>query len=189
MEPHPDMYAQSAARQFTLTENALEATIEKRWFNARHVMLFLLAILWNSILAFFYTAILAGQLPVFIYLFTVLHATAGIWMLYTAICGFFNKTVIQADRHSITVRHSPLPWPGQKKLNKRDVCQFYVCQQINSTKGTTYITYDVDVITKNNKVHPLIQGLDTAAEARFIEQKLESYTGIKTYLMREAYVS
>lgn len=189
METHQNSYAHSIAEKLNSNQNSREIIIEKKWFSARHVVLFMFSFVWNGILLFFYSAMILKQVPLFIYLFTIVHATAGIWMLYTAICGFVNKTVIEANKQHVIIRHSPLPWTGQKTIDKRDIYYFYVAQQIHSNKGTTYITYDVDLITKDNKSITLLKDLDTLAEARCIEQKLETSLTIKNDPVKEEFVS
>jgi hypothetical protein len=175
METHLNILALPIPEKFSITENHQEITIEKKWFSARHITLFIFSLIWNSILLFFFTAMVMGHAPLFVYLFTMFHAIAGSWMLYTAICGFVNKTILQANNQFITVRHSPFPWTRQRKVDRRDIDQVYVTQEIHSNKGITYITYSVHLLTRNNKTLSLLKGLDTLAEARFIEQKLEVF--------------
>lgn len=185
METHLNILAHPIPEKFSVTENQQEITIEKKWFSARHIILLIFSLIWNSILLFFYTAMVIGQVPLIIYLFTMLHAIAGIWMLYTSICGFVNKTTVQADKHVITVWHSPLPWTRQRTIAKPDIGQLYVTQEIHSNKGITYITYNVHLLARNNKTFSLIKGLDTLAEARFIKQKLEVFLDINDYSVSE----
>jgi hypothetical protein len=189
MEKNSNKYLLPVPEKFNLNENAREVIIEKKWLSPRHIALCVFALIWNSMLVFFYSAMLMGQVPYFIYLFPILHVAAGIWMLYTSLCGFFNKTIIRADKQQITVRHTPLPWSGQKTVDNQDIHQLYVIQQIKSNRSSTYITYDVQLITKNNKALPLVKGLETAEEARFIEQKLETFLHIENNPVSGAFTS
>jgi hypothetical protein len=164
---------------FTLTENTGELMIEKKWFSLKDVLLFIFSLIWNGMLMFFYSAMLMGQVPGVFFLFPILHVAAGSWMLYASLCGFFNKTIIRIDMQQVSVRHTPLPWTGQRTIDRRDVRQLYIVQQVRSNKGTTTITYDVQLITKSNKAISLIKGLQQLTEARFIEQKMESFLRIE----------
>ncbi|MDO1445171.1 hypothetical protein Q0590_02860 [Rhodocytophaga aerolata] len=179
MEAHLNILSHAIAEKFTTTENDQAIFIEKKWYSASYVILLLFSLLWNSFLYFFYTALVIEQVSLAAYLFLMLLVIAGIWIFYAAICGLVNKTTIQADKHSVFVRHTPLPWTGQRTIPKQDIDQVYVVQQIHSNKGTTYIRYSVDLLTRYDQTITLLKGLDTLAEARFIEQKLDTFFATK----------
>jgi hypothetical protein len=181
MEAHLNIVSHVIYEKFSITENSQAITIEKKWYSTRYVLLFLFSLIWNSFPFVFYPAIVLEQVSLVAYLFLILYAIAGIWMFYSAICGFINKTSIQADKESIRVRHNPLPWTGQRSILKQDIDQVYVVQQIHFNKGTSYITYSVDLLTKYDKTLTLLEGLDTLTEARFIEQKLGNFLATKNH--------
>ncbi len=163
----------------TFTENNQLLSIEKNWFKPVHIASLVFALMWNGFLGFFYSSLIAGNALLFVYGFTLLHLAAGLWLMYFAVCGLINKTVISTSRREITIKHQPLPWSGNRTIHRNEIEQLFVLQRIHSGKNTTTITYDIQAIISGNKAINLVKGLETPEEAKFIENKIEHFLQIE----------
>ncbi len=70
-------------------------------------------------LIFLFPAITDARSPAGIFL------TPSFWMvLYffgSALYGFVNKTVVTVSSRQLTIKHRPLPWPGNRQLSPDDI--------------------------------------------------------------------
>jgi hypothetical protein len=188
METVINSYAISTPGNFSLTEGSQELVIEKKWFTLAHVGTLLFALLWNSFTFFFYSLMMAGNVSIIILLFPILHVMVGIWLMYYTICGFFNKTVIRANQHEISVRHEPLPWSGDTLIERVCIRQLYILEQTKKHRGSLIYSYDVQVMIHDGRTICLVKGLDTPEEALFIEKKIEQFLRIEDCPVEGAYV-
>ncbi|QHT70160.1 hypothetical protein GXP67_27705 [Rhodocytophaga rosea] len=189
METVINSYAMSLPGNFSLSEGSQEIIIEKRWFSIAHLGTLLFALLWNGFTFFFYSLMMSGNVSVIILLFPILHVMVGVWLMYYAICGFFNKTVIKASHQEISVRHVPLPWSGDKLIERACIEQLYILEQTKKHRGSIIYSYDVQVVVHNHSNVSLITGLDTPEEALYIEKKLEQFLRIEDRPVEGAYIA
>jgi hypothetical protein len=182
-------YAISLPGNFSLTEGSREIVIEKKWFTLAHLGTLVFALLWNSFTFFFYSLMMAGNVSIIILLFPVLHLMVGIWLMYYAICGFFNKTVIRANQYEISVRHVPLPWNGDKLVERACIQQLYILEQTKKHRGSLIYSYDVQVMILDGRTVCLVKGLDTPEEALFIEKKIEQFLRIEDFPVEGEYAA
>jgi hypothetical protein len=161
--------------KYTLIENALNLCIQVRWYRLIHVFTFLLAIIWISFIAVFYSPLVEGNIPALIYLFPAVHVGFGIGMLYSAVCGLVNRTQITATARQLRIRHAPLPWKRNLVLFRPDIGHLHITEQFSTWKGVTLVTYSVQALTTDDQYISLVQDLEHIEHARLIKSKLESY--------------
>lgn len=187
MRTYINSLALPVPEKLSLTEDSREIIMEKKWFSMAHIGTFLFALFWNSLIFFFYAMMIAGNVSIIILLFPVMHLIAGIWLFYYSICGFFNKTIISANKMEVSIKFTPMPWMGEKLIERSQILQFYIIEQTKKQSGTAVHTYDVQVLIKENKTISLITGLETPGEALFIEKKLEQFLHIENQPVEGAY--
>ena len=117
--------------------------------------------------------------PNFVYLFPLLHVGVGLGMIYFCMAIYLNNTDIVVGATSIEVKTYPLYWFGDCRIEISDIKQLYTTEKVVSAKHGTKITYDVNVITQNNKQKKLVSNLETKDQGLFIESKIETTLGIK----------
>lgn len=182
-------YAMPFPGNLLMTERNQEITIEKKWFTLSHLGTLLFALVWNGFTFFFYSMMMSGNVSIIILLFPVLHVMVGLWLLYYSLCGFLNKTVIRASQYEISVRHIPLPWSGDKVIERACIQQLYILEQTKKHRGSVIHSYDVQVIVHDGRTVSLIKGLDTPEEALFIEKKIEHFLRIEDRPVEGAFVA
>ena len=113
--------------------------------------------------------------PLFLF-FIVLSIGA----IYAALAGLLNTSSIVVSKDTLDIRHKPLPWPGNKKINIEDVKQLYTKEKISrDSDKTATITYQVYIVTRNGEDIKLVSGLEKSEQATFIEREIEQFLGIK----------
>ena len=172
--------------KFEVMELITELKISYGWFHKMYYVFAVFCLFWNGFLVMFYVLLFSsgfsnaevGWLTV---CFPLIHVFAGLAFGYYTLCGFINKTTVTIDIYDITIEHHPLPWPGQRTIDKKTVDQLYVTQKIsrNNKNGSSTTSYEVYAILKSGKSMALLKGLHSAQEAQFIEQKMERFLNIE----------
>jgi len=90
-----------------------------------------------------------------------------------------HSTISVADK-MLTIKHSPLPWFGNKTISVTNLSQLYAKENkmtLLSTLGETTF-FDLHAKLKDGRDMVLVKGLASADVAKFLEQQIENYLGI-----------
>jgi hypothetical protein len=157
--------------------NARELRMVLRWFSPMYIFMAFFALMWLGFLALWYAAARGG--PVLFQVFPLLHVAVGIGLAYAAAAGFVNSTTILVERGHLSVRHSPLPWKGNREIPATSLEQLY-CQEhvTRSRNGGTTVRYSVQAVGKDGRKVTLVSGLGDRDYALFIEHQVEKTLGI-----------
>jgi len=113
-------------------------------------------------------------------LFGLLHTAVGIGMAYYTLAGLLNQTMIQVKAGELMIRHYPLPWWSNKRIQALDVKQIYTREKVSRSKqGSVDYTYEVHAILDDATKEKLVGGLKEPELALYIEQTLEKHLGIR----------
>jgi hypothetical protein len=148
--------------------------LERRWFGLRYLALLAFCIFWDGFLFLWYTHA-PRDAPLVFFVFPLLHVGAGLVVTYVAITGLFNHTRITVDATGVTVKHGPLPFPGNATIPRAELAQLF-CEEVRSNKGAH--TYRLSAIVARGAKRALLSGLPNAAQARYLEQRIEERLGI-----------
>ena len=168
-----------------------ELTVTKRWFSWVLVIFFsVFAVAWNGISWFMMFSALheIGEAGGYIVAFLSLFCFVGALMAYFALAVMVNATVITVG-HELTVRHGPLPIPGNRTLSASDVDQLYVTERVSRSSSSNgrrslSISFDLRVRLKNGDGVILLRSLAEAEEALYLEQLIEGELGIQNEPVR-----
>ncbi len=111
--------------------------------------------------------------------FGIIHAIVGIVLTYYLIAGYINKTVIEVNSMFLSVRHRPLPFLGNKKIQSQDIKQLYSKEMIHRGKNGINYTYEIHAVLDNDKRIKVVSGMPRSEQALFIEQEIEKYLKIR----------
>ena len=107
----------------------------------------------------------------------VLSILAGI---YFAQATRRNHSTILVANRMLIIKHSPLPWFGNKIIDVENLSQLYAKKNtktiLSALEETSF--YDLHAKLNDGRDITLISGLASAEVARFLEQQIESYLGI-----------
>ena len=166
-----------------LVDHGSYIEIVRTWFGKRYVIIAAIAVFWNGFLVSFY-----GRLPpdahLMAFLFPLIHVGVGVGLIYSALAGFFNHTHIFVSPLLMEVRHRPLPWLGNKKVDATELKQLYAKDKISKSHdgdgvGRTTVTYEVRAVTNGGQNIRIVGGLATQEQALAIEQQIEKYLKLK----------
>lgn len=177
IELHRDAPATAATGDYrSPVASAGRLRIVRRWFTPHHIFLLLFAIAWNSFMVFWIVGTLSDGAGLFPLLFSSLHVAAGVWIAYMAITGLFNRTVIEVDRGVLSVRHGPIPAPGNRDIPIVELRQLFTVEKIGN-KGVR--SYELQAIVSNGPVVTIAKNLTESSQALFLERAIEDHLGIE----------
>jgi len=162
-----------------------ELVITRRWYFHGVWALLAFCTFWDGFLVMWYTAAVQGILrgnagsawPML--LFPVLHLGIGIGLTYFVVSSFVNKTTIQATASEVSVRHGPLPWPGNCQVLTAEIKQLFCTENHHKGRRNCRTSYDVQVLKHDNTRVKLLGGLTEVDQALFIEQQIEEHLKIR----------
>jgi len=183
-DPKVDVPEVPIPERFKVEHTANELVVSWRWWKAQFLFLLFFCIAWDGFLLFWYFGPVTGGGLLF-KIFPIAHVAAGIALTYFTLTGFVNHTVIAVRQGTLTVRHGPLPWRGNRTLARDQVQQLFVTE--NETKSTdndssrVTITksYDLCALLDSGREMTLLKRLDTAPQAQFLERTFEQHMGIE----------
>ena len=157
--------------------------IERKWFGFKFIFLTLFVVVWDAFLVNWYARAFSFSFQevgdLMFVLFPLLHVAVGIGLTYYVFAGYLNKTVIEVDFHSITIKHTPVPFWGNKKVSSKTIRQLYCKRDDFPNNRNSYRAFAVHAITSERRNIKLLSGLDTSEQALFIEQEIEKFLNIE----------
>lgn len=147
--------------------------ITRRWLSTRAVSLLVFACFWDGCLVLLFGFAPRRALGPLAAL-GALHLAAGIGVTYAAIAGLVNTTVITAAQGLLEIRHGPLPWLGNRRVEARQLNQLYAKRVVNRSKHGTHTSYQLRAHTQDGKDIKLV-GVEREDQALFIQQRLEDF--------------
>jgi len=155
--------------------NRLE--IIRKWFSPKYIFLTFFTVFWNGfMIMWFGITITKGAWP--LAAVGLLHGGVGVWLLYTVLAGYLNKTVIAVSGRELSITHGPLPWRGNKQLKSSNITQVYCKERIHPGRQPN-CTYEVQAILRGGAHEKLLSGLDESEQALYLEQEIERFLEIE----------
>ena len=160
--------------KFHLREDHEGLEISWRWFGLGAVFLVFFAIAWNSFLVFWYAMAVGGRAPWIMFVFPLIHVAVGVTIGYTAIAQLFNRTRIRVTFRDLIVDHAPLPWRGNRRVERAGIEQLYGKMKVSHGKNGTTTTYTLWMRIRDGKQTQLIGSGLEEEQILALEQKLEA---------------
>ncbi|MFL5383231.1 MAG: MJ0042-type zinc finger domain-containing protein [Longimicrobiaceae bacterium] len=154
-----------------------ELTVQFRWFALKYVILAVLSLLWNGFLAGWYTIVEGGHPLLFV--FPLLHAAVGIFLLYVTLAGLVNTTTVRIGGSRLCVSHHPLPWGRGVDLGVADVKQLFCEAKIVHGRGGVSYTYDLNALMRDGTRRKVVYGIEAPELPLYLEQHAESWMRIE----------
>jgi hypothetical protein len=166
-------------RSITIEDLGDGLRLTRRWFTWGVLFLTVFCVMWDGFLVFWYANALRPGAPLFAALFPILHVAIGLTLTYTVLTGYLNRTVLEVSQGRLTVRHGPLPWPGNRDVDLSELDQLYCEEKISRGRNGVSYAYNVCGLLKGGQRLPLLSGLPDRSQALFVEQLVEGYLGIE----------
>ncbi|QRN96083.1 hypothetical protein JRI60_44830 [Archangium violaceum] len=158
-------------------EDGQSTVLTWRWFKKHHLLMACFCVFWDGMLFNMYRAMLEkGNVSLVELLFPMMHVGAGVFLTYSTLAGFLNRTRIEASRDELHIQHGPLPWPGNRTLSARQLTQLYATE-VRGNKGS--VSYTLLALDRRGHKVELLSGLDDKDQVLYLEQTLERRLGIE----------
>lgn len=166
-----------------------------RWFSPQYIVLGIFALFWNGLMLVGFLMVSAmmrsdgaptvdSDAPAAlscVFCLPLVHVIVGVVLLYTAVAGLVNRTIVSVTPEELRIRHTPLPWPGARRLRVSTLAQLYVCERSYSSRRRTQVRYSLNVITNNAVKYTLLSHLQEPELALFLERQIEDRLRIRDY--------
>ncbi len=160
--------------------------VVRRWFSWKYLPLVFFCVVWDGFLLFWYAAALGvgsrtsarGDLP-FMLLFPLIHVAVGAGLTYFTLAGILNSTRVAVAGGRLTIRHGPLPWPGNLDQGTGEVRQLFTTQKVTRGKNGETITYELGCLGPGGARKTLLKGMEAVEQALYLEQRLERHLRIE----------
>lgn len=168
-----------------VTRSTNELTIVRKWFGPIFFFFAFFSVFWNGITwTFVLIAISTGNYSMLA--FISLHLVVGLGVLYYTAALLLNSTEIRVGRRYLSVKNSPLPFPGNCTVPVGRIEQVYCKEKISRGRNRS-VTYEIYAIAEQDRRQDIIKGLPSAEEAVFLEQEIERFLGIEDRPVRGEY--
>lgn len=165
--------------RFRIDESEGGLTIVRPWFSPVAFILAPFAIAWDSFLIFWYSKALEGDAPWIMFVFPIAHLAIGFGLTYFTLGIFMNRTEVKVNNGRLSVWNGPLPWIGNVSVDTADITQIYGQEKVTRTENSTRTDYQVYALTTSGRRIQLLVGLNEAAQAIYIERRLEHQLDIR----------
>jgi hypothetical protein len=169
-------------------------TLEWRWFTWVFIVATVYAVLWNGFMFSIFGSVLTDgfQLGDILAAFPFIcfpHFWIGLALIYYALAGYINKTTVTVKNGRLTIRHTPLPWWGNKEIETATIMQLYTKENNSRNRRgvVAWGTYELHAVLKKGMHLKLLSGLDSSEHALFVEWEIEEYLGIEDVPVRGEY--
>ncbi len=156
--------------------------ITRTWFSVgKFISMLIFVLIFNGVwMSNGFLEILTSDRELLLKLFALVFIIIGAGSVYLSIATFFNKTQILVSLDIIEIKHHPLPWFGNKRVETSNIKQLFVKEKYRgSSNNNPRLSYNVLGLTKEDKQFNLITGLEFSNQALYIEQEVEKYLGIE----------
>ncbi len=157
-----------------LIEEGVRLTVP--WYHSQVLTMTYFAVGWLAFVLFSSMTSLPGVIHFF-------YALVSLWLLYSVLAGFLNKTLIEVNDQFLTVSHGPLPYPG-RRFRQNQIRQVYCKEKIAYSKGWPTLSYDLRVILQSDKHVALVTGVEESDYVLYLEQEIERHLKIKNRPIR-----
>ena len=176
--PDSSKRAVEMPKNYTMENFGVDLVITRRWMNWKYVAMLVFCVFWDGFLVVWYTIAFSKDGPLMMKLFPVLHVAVGVFLTYSTAAGFLNRTKITLNTGELRIKHYPLPWPGNKAVQRQEIEQLFCEEIMHSNKNGTSYTYNLQAVKTGGGRMKLVSGMDKPEDALFLEQKIEGFLGI-----------
>jgi hypothetical protein len=166
------------SNRFRVEEFGGVLRIHYRWFTPVYIFLAFFCVAWDGFLIFWYSIALGTRAPWIMAVFPIVHVAVGLGLTYATLAGFLNSTTVEVGQGSISIRHFPLPWKGNRTLASDQVVQLHCEQKRSQSKNGVSITYDLFATMAGGEKLKLLGGFTDPAEPKQLEIQIERHLRI-----------
>jgi hypothetical protein len=149
--------------------------IVRRWFAFTHLVVLGFAFFWNLFVGVWMIRALVGNAETMA-IFAIPHFVVGIVLLYVGLTGLLNRTVIEIDRGTLTVRHGPIPAWGNRDIPVHELKQLFTLEKRGGKGGRSY---ELLAVAHTGPTITLAKGMTDPQQALYLERLIEEHLEIE----------
>ncbi len=163
-------------KNITVENTINQLTVQWGWWDNASYNNLIFTFVWVGIVAMVaYFPLTAGSYSGLLFVLVCPHGWVAIGLIYNLITQIFNSTTFTIDDLTLTVEHGPLPWLGNRNIDRSEIEQLFT-REIRGRKGRR--TYHLNAVLQNQNEVILLKGASSEV-LKYIEQEIESFMGIK----------
>jgi hypothetical protein len=152
--------------------------IVRRWTSKAWSSL-IFCLLWNGPIFFLYSKEPLSEKPMILLVFLLIFFGVGLCLIYHTVCSCLNCTTIEFWNGIISVRHGPLPWPGNVDMESQKLTQVHGRKSSEIRIGfIKRYRYSLIGVLKDGRQVLLVGGELEKDQALFIAKEIQKRLGL-----------
>jgi hypothetical protein len=154
-------------------KQADRVTLSRRWFSWTSVLMAPICILFDSAVIGTCALTARGDLALLALILLLPGILLALWISYYALARFVNRTVVTLTTGGLSIRHGPLPWPGNRSFPIHHVKEF-CCEKRTSRDyaGQVSESYTLSAVLEDGRRVDLLRKIGSPAAAHILEQQV-----------------
>lgn len=95
---------------------------------------------------------------------------------YYSFAGLVNKTKIIIGKEWVKVKNYPLPFPGDRTFNTRDIVEYHTRNNLNPRLIYQKVKFEIHALTDKGQQFKVLNGIACPLEAEMIRCELDKHT-------------
>ncbi|MCA9320607.1 MAG: hypothetical protein KDB53_07725 [Planctomycetes bacterium] len=173
-EPDKPRIAPALPDRMTIEHHPGGLLITTRPNRIAAIFMTVFCLFWNGFLVFWFTFTLKHGLGLMA-AFGTLHAIVGLLLIWITLAVWLNHTEIRVGNGALTVRHQPIPVPGNTTTPLHQVKQLYCQRQVRQQENGQSVSWSVHAVDSEGRRRPVLKNLPDEDQALFIEAEVERF--------------
>jgi hypothetical protein len=154
-------------------KEATRITLTQRWFSWMSTMMVPFGILLDALVLGAYALMPRGDLAFVAAVLLLPGILLASWASYCLLARLVNRTKVRMTTSGLSIRHGPLPWPGNQSLPIQHVKEFSCEKHTNwDYTGDVRETYTLSAILEDRRQVELLHKIGSPVAADILEQQL-----------------
>ena len=119
---------------------------------------------------------------------SILFALVFIGVFYRGLVERFNRIILEVRPGALSLKRSPLPWPGKRSIEANRVRNLYLTKTKTKLRGVKVNAFQLNALLEGDRKLVLLEDIDREETARFLEKKIERSMGLIDERIAGAYL-
>jgi hypothetical protein len=151
-------------------------TLTERWFSWLAVVGVPLCIAVDGLLLLGYLLVPKGPAWFLVQLLLLPGVLLGLYITYYTVAKLVNRTVVHVAPEQLSIRHGPLPWPGNRTIELSNVEQFECRKAVSHNyQGDEWVTYTLVAVLHDGRELDLLWRIGSPEAAHVLEYETRQW--------------
>jgi hypothetical protein len=160
-------------RNIICERQATGVTLTQRWFSWTSVMTVPYCILLDALVVVAYALRPKGDLPLLTFLLVLPGILVALGATYYLVARLVNRTVVTVTARELSMRHGPLPWPGNRSVVLQQMKEFRCGKRTSRNyAGDVWQTYTLNAVLEDGQQVELLHRIGSPGAANILRQEV-----------------